>query len=365
MLDRKLVVLVLSMEGFFVDEKIREILDKYSFNVSTTHRGRGAFICDTDQGLRIVKEYHLSPSRLVFESLVKYTVRDRGFMNVDQLVINEDGDLLTKNKYDKVYIVKEWYEGRECDMRSREDLIALAVNLSKLHKVMRKVQLSPEMISSYDYGDMKNILLKHCREMKSIRNYMKNRKQKKPFENLYLDFYSEFFSQAQEAMAMLENVHYETLFEQAVQEHRLCHGDYSHHNVIIMKGSADYPVDGCIGGKLPNMATVNFDKMNINIQVNDLYLFLRKVMEKNHWDVQLGMDIIRAYDQELPLCPDEMKYLYILLLFPEKFWKIANHYYNTRKSWVSSINQEKLQDFVNSRECRKNFLEKFSQINLS
>ena len=47
----------------------------------------------------------------MFESLVKYTVRDRGYMNVDQLVVNQDGELLTKNKYDKGYVVREWYEG--------------------------------------------------------------------------------------------------------------------------------------------------------------------------------------------------------------------------------------------------------------
>ncbi|MBS5522259.1 MAG: CotS family spore coat protein [Clostridiales bacterium] len=342
-----------------MDEKIKEILDKYSFNVITTCRGRGAVICETDQGLRLVREYTLSPSRLVFESLVKYTVRDRGYMNVDQIVVNREGELLSKNKYDRGYVVKEWYDGRECDMKSREDLIALAANLARLHRQLRGVPLSPEMVQSYSYGGMKNILDKHCREMKSIRNYMRSKKQKKSFETMYLDCYEEFAGQALEAAQALGTPEYEELFTRAKEERTLCHGDYNHHNVILMKGRTEYTVPGCCNEKLPAMATVNFDKMNVNVQVNDLYLFLRKVMEKNHWDVALGTAIVDAYNAELPLSLNEKKYLYILMLFPEKFWKIANHYYNTRKSWTSARNQEKLEAFISIRELRKNFLDHF------
>ena len=38
-----------------MDEKIREIVDKYSFHVDSVSRGRGAFICSTDEGPRIVR----------------------------------------------------------------------------------------------------------------------------------------------------------------------------------------------------------------------------------------------------------------------------------------------------------------------
>ncbi len=342
-----------------MDEKIREIVDKYSFHVDSVSRGRGAFICSTDEGPRIVREYFLAPSRLVFESLVKYTIRDRGYMNVDQIVVNRDGELVTKNRYDKNYVVKEWFEGRECDTRSREDLLALTVNLAKLHKVMSWVPISPDMAGKYCYGSMKSLLERHCRELRAIRNYMKNRKQKKDFENLYLQYYDEFEVQALAAENRIENCGYGELIGRALEERTLCHGDYNHHNVILMKKGDVKSQGGGHDLTGPVMATVNFDKMNINIQVNDLYLFLRKVMEKNNWNVTLGISIVEAYDRERPLSREEKNYLYILMLFPEKFWKIANHYYNTRKSWTSGRNQEKLEAFIRSREVRKDFLQQF------
>ncbi len=343
-----------------MDEKIKEVLDQYSFEVTNAYRGRGAFICETSQGLKLVREYPLSPNRLVFESMAKYMIRDRGYMNIDQITVNREGELLSKNRYDKSFVVKDWYEGRECDMKSREDLLATSVNLARLHKVMRHVNLSGEGIGSYFYGGMKVVFEKHCREMKSIKNYMRSRKQKNKFETMYLDYYDEFFVQAQAAVnALAENAAYDDLLREAGEEKTLCHGDYNHHNVILMRGNSGLPASYTASGKLPNMATVNFDKMNVNIQINDLYQFLRKVMEKNRWDIHLGMDIIYAYDSERPMTAGEKEYLYILMLFPEKFWKIANHYYNTRKSWTSARNQEKLEAFAASAGARQQFLDKF------
>ena len=49
-----------------MDEKIREVMDQYSLEVYNSWRGRGAVICDTDQGLKLVREYFLSPGRLSF-----------------------------------------------------------------------------------------------------------------------------------------------------------------------------------------------------------------------------------------------------------------------------------------------------------
>jgi hypothetical protein len=45
------------------------------------------------------------------------------------------------------------------------------------------------------------------------------------------------------------------------------------------------------------------------------------------------------------------------LLFPEKFWKIANHYYNTHKAWISGRDIEKLDKVIAQEENRIKFLE--------
>lgn len=69
---------------------------------------------------KIVKAYHRSPQRLEFEQLVKYTIRDRGYYYVDQLLPNKEGQYLNNNKDGQMYTVRDWFEGRECDVKMQQ-----------------------------------------------------------------------------------------------------------------------------------------------------------------------------------------------------------------------------------------------------
>ena len=104
---------------------------------------------------------------------------------------------------------------------------------------------------------------------------------------------------------------------------------------------------------------VNFDKMHYDIQVKDLYQFLRKVLEKNNWDSSLGTMIMDTYLSVRTLSEEERRVLYAMLTFPEKFWKISNRYYNSRKSWISGVNYDKLCRFKKTEGQRQDFLNTF------
>ena len=45
-------------------------------------------------------------------------------------------------------------------------------------------------------------------------------------------------------------------------------------------------------------------------------------------------------------------------MYPEKFWKIINFYYNSRKSWVSGRNYEKLESLINQERQKEKLIEK-------
>ena len=88
----------------------------------------------------------------------------------------------------------------------------------------------------------------------------------------------------------------------------------------------------------------------------DLGLFLRKILEKNDWNRQLGMELIREYCRIHPLSEQDLRGLYYRLAYPEKFWKIANRYYCSRKVWDSGQNYEKLYREIRQNRARSQFL---------
>ena len=54
-----------------------------------------------------------------------------------------------------------------------------------------------------------------------------------------------------------------------------------------------------------------------------------RVLEKQNYDARLGRKMLKTYSEVRPLRDEELEYLGIRLLYPEKFWKLANYYYNT------------------------------------
>ena len=150
-----------------------------------------------------------------------------------------------------------------------------------------------------------------------------------------------FFEQALSAEEQLLARKQEELQKKSIEDGCLCHGDYNQHQVLFGR-------DG--------IATTNFMKCRYDVQVSDLYQFLRKILEKQNWSPQLGRAILNAYEQVRPLSSAEWENLRLRLLYPEKFWKLANHYYGRNKAWLPEKNVEKLEILVHQQDRRNLFL---------
>ena len=85
-------------------------------------------------------------------------------------------------------------------------------------------------------------------------------------------------------------------------------------------------------------------------------------MEKNAWKQELGENIIREYIGQREMEPAEKTLLYAMLLYPEKYWKLVNFYYNSRKSWMTARNLDKLLKIRSQEEQRNEFLEKAREL---
>ena len=83
---------------------------------------------------------------------------------------------------------------------------------------------------------------------------------------------------------------------------------------------------------------------------------MRKIMEKQEWSFSAGYRILESYDYEKAMQRAEQEYLSIRLFYPEKFWKLANQYYNHNKCWIPEKSTEKLQRLIDQQNLRNSFL---------
>jgi CotS family spore coat protein len=181
-------------------------------------------------------------------------------------------------------------------------------------------------------------------ELIRARQFIRKQPCKNDFDLLFLSEFERFMEQVREADDYLSDAEYERLEACVKQEKLYCHGDCNHHNILLNAG---------------RVYIQNLEKCRPDLQVKDLYLFVRKACEKNKWSFSFGKACIDAYQQELPLTTEELKYLYTRFYYPEKFWKIANGYMNHRKSLPPKRYKEKLETLLLMENGRSRFLKEF------
>lgn len=323
-----------------MDDKNKQIYEQYELDVDNIYKKRGFIYLESKNILYVIKPYNYTEKKAELEYLVKKILSDRGFDLIDIMIKNNNQVYLTHNKYGNKFILKKWYQGEECDVTNINDIEKVSRNLAKLHNVSHGIKL--------DYADAiipsKNVIQEYenyNKELKHVRKYILKKKRKNELEIKILQYIDNYIKEAECYSNKLKNCEYESLYNEAIENNNLCHGDYNNHSVIISNNI---------------VYTVNFDKMAYGVYVYDLYCFLRKVLEKNEWNVKLGIDIIEAYNEVRELSQGEKEIIYIFLAYPDKFRKLLNSYYNGKKTLMSARISEKLEELINSEVKKKEFL---------
>lgn len=319
-----------------------EVIGQYELEVETMRKGRGAWIFETDRGLKLLKEYKGSVKRLEFEELVLGAMKDAGSLKVDQYMRNKDNELVSTAGDGTRYVVKDWFSDRECDLKDTREILSAVRQTAVLHKLLRNVEAREEwnlksMISPPLYEAMD----KHNRELKKVRTFIRGKQRKNEFELCVIGSFDGFYEQALKAAGGMRR-----LFlgegEALKGSYYVCHGELNQHHILMGKSY---------------VAVTEFSKMHLGLQVEDLYYFVRKVMEKHDWNLNLGASMLEAYERVLPMSPLERECLYYMFLYPEKYWKQINFYYNANKAWIPARNTEKIESLKAQQERREKFIE--------
>ena len=317
------------------------VLEQYGLEAGAVYRGRGALICETDRGLVLIKEFCGTTKKLEHQAKLLEKISVSSAILTDQILRNLEGAYISVDGENVPYIVKKWYEGRECDTRSEEDICRGAAALASLHKVMyMPVQCH------YVKESLCSEFQRHNRELRKIRKFICGKQRKNQFEQEFLESVRDFLEHGENAVERLEKSDYGELRKRELEQGAVCHGEFNHHNLLFTEEG--------------DIAATNFDKWNFDIQAGDLYRFMRKILEKHQWDLELGRKILLAYHRVRPLTVSEVENLRIRFAYPEKYWKLANYYYTHNKAWIPEKNVEKLEKLRKQREKWRDFVDSIS-----
>ena len=194
-----------------MEEKIRELLENYHLEIRRLYRGRGAWLCETDRGLKLFRVYEGSPQRLKWEAMVKECLMERGYTYIDRFVANKDGSYLTADEEGQNYVMTDWYSGRECSTRDREEILRATAHMAWMHKGMHDISRDGEIDQVYGQGNVLDEMARRHRELKTIRNYILKKKQKNAFDRKFMEAYPDFEDSGRKALLLLEDAGYKAL----------------------------------------------------------------------------------------------------------------------------------------------------------
>lgn len=325
-------------------EKMSEVFEMYDVRLDHIGRGRGAMVLYTDKGVRQVRAAEVSEKRLRAEYEFKENMYAAGFKNIDRLVKNNEDELITYDRYGNPFVMRMYFDGREMNVMNKNEVLHAVDNLILLHRAGREVwQAVDRDMQIREKNDVK----RRNRELKRVHNYISKQSPKREFEALFIRAFPYFYEQGLQCERMLNTEPKEC------RHLGYCHGSYNHHSVLI-----------CGGGTDRQAATINFEKYHVGNQLQDLYYFIRKTVEKNGYTYALLQAILERYQEGIMLQQEDIEYIRGLYRYPEKFYKLSNQYMNGSKARISPKMVEKLNRIIVEEEKKQNLLEKLSSYNI-
>lgn len=317
-----------------MNDRAVALLEQYDIEVQKVRKGRGGIICETPAGEMILKEYAGTEAKLQLQDRILKHIKEQQTIKTDLIIPTREGTLQVKDKDGINYILKTYPEGRECDISEKDECLLAMSLLGKLHNSMKDLEEGGEpaddVLTEYE---------KHNKELIHIGNFLRKKKQKQPFE---WELYRVLDSYIRQAGDVTEGWRkYVQDLDLTEPANTYYHGSYQYHNIVCRN---------------KEWYVINFEKCRPGSQMRDVYLMLRKLLEKNDWQPEFGKALLTAYTQERTLNIQESIDLYYRLAYPEKFWKIVNFYYNAPKAWIPQRNMEKLQMLLEQEENRQKFL---------
>lgn len=317
---------------------------KYRLNIKSLTLVRNGYLLTTSKEKFLLRETVGNVNRIWFVHNVKNYLTNNGFYNHDYYLCTDSGEPYI-NIDGKYYIVARYIEGRKCDFESADDVRRASNLLARMHLASVGYTQKDTGCESDELGKLPFIFNKRLRELKRMEKIASRRKG--DFDYLFLEYCNYFYEIGKEALEYVSSPIYDKLVEETRRLGSICHNDLTNNN-IIMTDKEEF--------------LINFDYCSYDLKVYDLANLIRRRMRKCNWDVHEAKIITDEYRRVNKLTVEDFYVMKIILQFPQKFWRVANRYYNSRKGWVQRVLIDKLKEAVSEIDCHRKFLEDYEII---
>lgn len=320
----------------------REITSNYGLEVKNIVPFKDTYMVQTDKGSKILKKMLFSPERILFIHGAKEHLANKGFANIDRYLTTIKGEPCF-NFDNASHVLYDLLEGRECNFDNDIEVRKAAQLLASMHSASKGYRPLDGSKIQDELGMLPAYFNKRLEDIKKLRKIAK--KGKSRFDHMFLENADYFIGMGEQAAVELEKSSYASLINEARAEGVFCHHDFTHHNIICSE---------------ERFSVVNFDYCCFELRIYDLANLIRRKMRKCNWDMDKAVLIVDGYNSVSQLNRDEIAVMKLILQFPQKFWRVVNRYYNSRRSWSERSFIVKLQEVIDEVDGHRKFIDKYN-----
>lgn len=324
-----------------------EIERQFDIKIENIKPNKGVYLLKTDKGLKCLKKINYGTQKLLFVYGAKEHLMKNGFPRVDRYCVNTEGNPYALVNED-IYTLSEWIEGRECDFKSKDDLVKAAKSLAYMHIASKGYEPPENSKLKTDLGRWPNLMEKRVRSLDKMRDMGRKKGNKGSFDLNYTKTVQFYKDLGKRAINVLGSSMYMDLCRITEEEKGFCHHDFTYHNIIIDKED--------------NVNVIDFDYCKREIRTYDISAFMIKVLKRVSWNIEYAQLIIDSYNDVSPLKEEEYRVLFAFLLFPQRFWRLSNRYYYNEVNWPLNTFNNKLEDLISEQEIYIKFIDNFKMV---
>ena len=307
-------------------EEIYEKIMREGYGLQLRHgtRTRTGLVCRTDRGLRELKKPRGSTDSLRLAFDVKKRLRENGFANISRCYPTLEGEPFYRQD-GTLYILEDVLPQGTLAEDCAETFLQGAETLGEMHAAAKG--LASEA-AHWEKNRLPQLYAKRRSELAKVRRRNDKRGSYDAIDLLLLQYYEPYMERAAEAEELLCRGGYAEAIARTAQEGGFCHNAY--------KGEAlRQETDGRI-------FVGNFDKCSAELPLADLAAYIRRYFKKTEGTAAGISAMLERYGRHCPLSERDMILVQGMLLYPEKFLRLINEYYNRRRTCVSPAMRERL-----------------------
>ena len=303
-----------------LDSQMIECVESlYGFKILSYNKTRAVWKITTSQGDFCLKVLTYGPDKFAYVYHVMQHLIDNGFTRIPGVVHTLAGEpSFCWNE--QIYFVSHWITGRESNLKNFVDLEMALLALGEMHRASLGLKLPKGVKQKSRVDSWPQRFKSRMADLEEFKKIALSKAKPSVVDRYFLKHVDENIEDCKLALQLLDCPEYYRIAKETKKAGLFCHNDYAYHNVMINDAE-------------PAAYIIDFDYARNDLRVYDLARMVKRVVKEKRGQKDLLDIVLSTYNASYPLEKDEYRLLAAFMQFPQRFWRISDRYYNTKRKW--------------------------------